>query len=54
MGEDDDIICQKIISEEIDYKKSKIKALSKEAIDFMKKLLEKNPILIKEFLHHKL
>ena len=42
-GEDDDTICQKIISEEIDYEKSSIKALSKEAVDFMKKLLEKNP-----------
>ena len=43
-GEDDDIICQKIISEEIDYENNKkIKELSNEAVDFMKKLLEKNP-----------
>ena len=43
-GEDDDAICQKIISEEIDYENNnKIKELSKEAVDFMKKLLEKNP-----------
>ena len=43
-SEDDDIICQKIISEEIDYENNKkIKELSNEAVDFMKKLLEKNP-----------
>ena len=42
-GEDDNIICQKIISEEIDYENKKIKALSPEAVDFLKKLLEKNP-----------
>ena len=43
-GDDDDIICQKIISEEIDFdNNNKIKELSREAVDFMKKLLEKNP-----------
>ena len=42
-GDDDDIICQKIVQEEIDYENSKIKALSPEAVDFMKKLLEKDP-----------
>ena len=42
-GEDDNIICQKIISEEINYDNNRIKNLSKESIDFMKKLLEKNP-----------
>ena len=42
-GKDDDIICQKIISEEINYKSSLLKSLSPEAIDFLKKLLEKNP-----------
>jgi len=42
-GDDDDIICQKIIQEEIDYENSKIKALSPEAVDFLKKLLEKDP-----------
>ena len=42
-GDDDETICQKIISEEIDYENSKMKSLSKEAVDFMKKLLEKNP-----------
>ena len=42
-GDDDETICQKIISEEIDYESSKMKSLSKEAVDFMKKLLEKNP-----------
>ena len=42
-GEDDNIICQKIISEEINYDSNRIKNLSKESIDFMKKLLEKNP-----------
>ena len=42
-GDDDDIICQKIIQEEIDYENSRIKSLSPEAVDFMKKLLEKDP-----------
>ena len=42
-GDDDDIICQKIIQEEIDYENSKIKSLSPEAIDFLKKILEKDP-----------
>ena len=42
-GDDDDIICQKIIQEEIDYENSKIKALSPEAVEFLKKLLEKDP-----------
>ena len=42
-GENDEEICQKIVSEEIDYENKKIKVLSKEAVDFMKKLLEKNP-----------
>ena len=42
-GDDDDIICQKIIQEEIDYQNSKIKSLSPEAVDFLKKLLEKDP-----------
>jgi calcium-dependent protein kinase len=43
-GEDDNIICQKIISEEIDYENNtKIRALSPESIDLLKKLLEKNP-----------
>ena len=43
-GEDDNIICQKIISQEIDYENNpKIQALSPEAVDFLKKLLEKNP-----------
>ena len=42
-GDDDNIICQKIISEDIDYNSNKLKSLSSESIDFMKKLLEKNP-----------
>ena len=42
-GDDDNIICQKIVQEEIDYENSKIKSLSPEAVDFMKKLLEKDP-----------
>ena len=42
-GDDDDIICQKIIQEEIDYENTKIKSLSPEAIDFLKKILEKDP-----------
>ena len=42
-GDDDDIICQKIIQEEIDYENSKIKSLSPEAVDFLKKLLQKDP-----------
>ena len=42
-GEDDNIICQKIISEQIDFESDKMKALSSEGVDFLKKLLEKNP-----------
>ena len=42
-GDNDDIICQRIISDKIDFTNSKIKSLSSEAVDFMKKLLEKNP-----------
>jgi calcium-dependent protein kinase len=42
-GEDDDVICQKIVSEEINFDNSKFKKLSKESVDFLKKLLEKNP-----------
>jgi calcium-dependent protein kinase len=42
-GDDDNIICQKIIQDEVDYNNSKIKSLSPEAVDFMKKLLEKDP-----------
>ena len=42
-GDDDETICEKIISENIDYENNKIKALTSEAVDFMKKLLEKNP-----------
>ena len=42
-GDDDNTICEKILSEEIDYNKNEIKSLSPEAVDFMKKLLEKNP-----------
>ena len=54
-GEDDDIICQKIISEEVNYNLKRIKELSSESIDFMKLLLEKNPdkrISAKEALEH--
>ena len=62
-GEDDNTICQKIISEEIDYENKRIKELSPVAVDFLKKLLEKNPnkrissakalehIWIKKYLH---
>ena len=42
-GDDDDTICQKIISEEINYDNKRIHDLSKESVDFMKLLLEKNP-----------
>ena len=41
-GEDDNVICQKIVTEEINFDNSKFKNLSKEAVDFLKKLLEKN------------
>ena len=42
-GDDDNIICQKIISEQIDYESPKMQALSPEGVDFLQKLLEKNP-----------
>ena len=42
-GDSDDEIWKKIISEEINYSSSKLKSLSKEAKDFLKKLLVKNP-----------
>ena len=54
-GDDDNTICEKILSEEIDYNKKEIKSLSPEAVDFMKKLLEKNPdkrIISSQALEH--
>ena len=54
-GEDDNVICQKIVSEEVNYNIKRIKELSSESVDLMKKLLEKNPdkrISSKEALEH--
>jgi calcium-dependent protein kinase len=54
-GEDDGAICQKIVSEEVNYNIKRIKELSSESVDLMKKLLEKNPdkrISSKEALEH--
>ncbi len=54
-GEDDTVICQKIISEEVNYNVKRIKQLSSESVDLMKKLLEKNPdkrISSQEALNH--
>ena len=42
-GKNDDEIWKKIISEEINYSSPKLKSLSKEAKDLLKKLLVKNP-----------
>ena len=42
-GDNDDEIWKKIINQEINYSSPKLKSLSKEAKDFLKKLLIKNP-----------